>query len=74
MDWNRLIPCWRERVKIEACANCDGEGWVCENHPEVPWIGGLQECCGGAGMPCSCNKASPPWHFKTGNVPFGKDE
>lgn len=44
------------------CANCDGEGWVCENHPEVPWNGG-DGCCGGAGMPCSCNKADPPWHF-----------
>lgn len=36
------------------CANCDGEGWVCEDHPEVPWMDG-EGCCGGAGMPCSCN-------------------
>ena len=36
------------------CANCDGEGWVCENHPEVPWLDG-DECCGGAGCPCVCN-------------------
>ena len=39
------------------CANCDGEEWVCENHPEVPWLEG-DGCCGGAGMPCSCNPAS----------------
>jgi hypothetical protein len=39
---------------LEVCANCDGEGWVCEDHPEVPWNGG-DGCCGGAGMPCKCN-------------------
>lgn len=39
---------------IPSCANCDGEGWVCEDHPEVPWLDG-DGCCGGAGMPCSCN-------------------
>lgn len=37
------------------CAICKGEGWVCENHPEIPWNGGNQECCGGAGSPCACN-------------------
>ena len=36
------------------CANCDGEGWVCEDHSEVPWLDG-DGCCGGAGMPCVCN-------------------
>lgn len=36
------------------CANCDGEGWVCEDHPEVPWQDG-DGCCGGAGSPCACN-------------------
>lgn len=44
------------------CANCEGEGWVCENHPQRPWGWG-EGCCGGAGMPCLCNKADPPWHF-----------
>lgn len=37
------------------CANCDGEQWVCENHPEVPWGEG-DGCCGGAGMPCTCSR------------------
>lgn len=37
------------------CANCDGEQWVCENHPEVPWRQGDGCSCGGAGMPCVCN-------------------
>lgn len=36
------------------CANCDGEGWVCEDHADVPWKGG-DGCCGGAGSPCVCN-------------------
>ncbi len=36
------------------CANCDGTGWVCEDHPEVPWLDG-ESCCGGAGSPCSCS-------------------
>lgn len=36
------------------CANCDGEGCVCENHPEVPWLEG-DGCCGGAGMLCICH-------------------
>src|SRR5579872_2603216 len=36
------------------CAICQGEGWVCENHPNVAWLGG-DGCCGGAGMPCGCN-------------------
>lgn len=36
------------------CANCDGQGWVCEKHPEVPWGEG-DGCCGGAGIPCVCN-------------------
>lgn len=43
------------------CTNCGGERWVCENHSNMPWTGELNECCGGAGMPCpACNTASPP--------------
>lgn len=37
------------------CANCDGSGWVCENHPECPWP---EVCECGAGMPCVCNPLS----------------
>ncbi len=36
-----------------ACTNCNGEGWVCENHLTKPWGGGF-DCCGGAGAPCPC--------------------
>lgn len=45
-----------------SCANCDNQGWVCENHPEVPWNDG-EGCCGGAGMPCKCNTSNPPWYY-----------
>lgn len=44
------------------CANCGGERWVCENHPDRPWNDGGCEC--GAGMPCSacnpCDENTPP--------------
>lgn len=33
---------------IKTCADCDNSGWVCEDHPEVPWNSG-EGCCGGAG-------------------------
>jgi hypothetical protein len=56
----------REPQKPARCANCDGYGWVCENHPDVPWEGVAGYGCDcGAGMPCSCNTASPPWDFKS---------
>lgn len=34
------------------CTICKGEGWVCENHPDLPW---QHDGCGGAGDPCCCN-------------------
>ena len=34
------------------CPICHDEQWVCEDHPDKPWLGG---CCGGAGMPCTCS-------------------
>ncbi len=37
------------------CKICKGEGWVCEDHADKSWGEG-NWCCGGAGMPCVCNK------------------
>ncbi len=37
------------------CANCEGIGWVCENHPDRPWEGLSapgEGCDCGAGAPC----------------------
>lgn len=44
----------QKRVLSKECANCKGDGWVCENHPQKAWGGGFS-CCDGAGMPCVCN-------------------
>ena len=42
------------------CRNCDGDGWVCENHEDRPWYGTSKRddaCDCGAGSPCPvCNK------------------
>lgn len=39
------------------CPKCKGEGWVCEEHPDVPFPldDEHEKVCGGAGMPCICN-------------------
>lgn len=39
------------------CPVCQGEGWICENHPDTAWGDGLN-CCGGAGAPCRCTVAA----------------
>lgn len=55
------------RKKVTDCPKCEGWGWVCENHPDKPWGDltlGPNSCACGAGMPCECNKACPPWDFK----------
>jgi hypothetical protein len=40
------------------CPQCDGQRWVCEIHPDQPWIGDRACQCGGAGMPCpACNSS-----------------
>jgi hypothetical protein len=43
-------------VKLN-CPYCFGLGWVCENHPHLPWKGSPKGCQCGAGMPCECNRA-----------------
>jgi hypothetical protein len=38
------------------CAACDGTNWVCERHPDQPWLGPHACTCGGANAPCPrCN-------------------
>lgn len=44
------------------CPDCLDTGHVCEDHPHHPWAGtaDVEECCGGAGMPCpSCCSEIP---------------
>lgn len=44
------------------CDACKGHGWVCVNHPTVPWNDGKGCPCGAEGMACICNPndALPP--------------
>jgi hypothetical protein len=46
------------------CIHCDGGRWVCENHPDQPWLGAHSCSCSGAGIPCPiCNPSdedTPP--------------
>jgi hypothetical protein len=37
---------------VKWCARCDNGRWVCENHPDKPWLGDSACGCGGAGEPC----------------------
>lgn len=41
------------------CPVCLGIGWVCENHPDLPWDEEFGCECG-AGIPCECNTAGEP--------------
>src|SRR5579862_9489481 len=53
----RISQC--NRMQTE-CSICDSTGWVCVDHPFLPWGGTSPRqdaCnCGGAGAPClACN-------------------
>lgn len=39
----------------KTCEICKGEGWVCEEHPGIPYEGPERCGCCGAGMHCVCN-------------------
>jgi hypothetical protein len=59
----------------EPCSICGGALWVCEAHPEVPWIDG-KACCGEPGIPCQCNpdERMPPGFVVTcASRPGGSD-
>jgi hypothetical protein len=45
-------------LRPHVCLLCGGEGWVCEEHNDVPWLA----CwCEAKRMGCLCN----PWHLVT---------
>ena len=35
-----------------SCAFCGGSGWLCADHPTLPWE---HDGCGAEGAPCVCN-------------------
>jgi hypothetical protein len=41
------------------CAKCRGSGWLCDEHPLLPWE---HDHCDGAGIACACNAlaVAPP--------------
>lgn len=43
---------------MKSCSICDGEAWVCEDHPDLPWDSWHQLNCG-PGMPCVCSPMHP---------------
>jgi len=51
-------------VSADTCPNCNGEGWVCENHQSQPWNEDPGGCQCGAGAPCRicnpCTRDFPP--------------
>jgi hypothetical protein len=38
---------WGGQVVTPECSRCDDTGWVCENHPDRPWLGRHACECGG---------------------------
>lgn len=63
------------------CSTCSSTGWVCENHHDKPWAGGMpdgfKKCCGGAGMPCiKCNPSdydNPPRELAGSKIIFDRN-
>ena len=64
----------------KTCELCDGEGWLCENHNNMPWREEAEKrgCQCGAGVPCRlcnpCDENNPPrmppgTHGIEGSVP-----
>jgi hypothetical protein len=44
---------------MKFCLRCDNTGWLCEAHPNLPWIDSPRGCrCGAPGDPCPCNSCS----------------
>ena len=41
----------KKQLKL-ICARCRGSGWLCDEHPTLPWD---HDDCEGAGVACGCN-------------------
>ena len=59
-----------EEPPLSSCAFCEGSGWVCADHPSLPWE---HDGCGAEGARCICNPiGAVQWTEIIGEVP--KDE
>ncbi|KAB2873401.1 MAG: hypothetical protein IT503_01685 [Burkholderiaceae bacterium] len=43
----------RKRLKL-ICSLCEGSGWLCDEHPDLPWS--HDDDCEGGGIACRCNE------------------
>ena len=41
------------------CPDCQGSGWLCDEHPNLPWD---HDDCDGIGVVCRCNAAAATPH------------
>ena len=59
-----------EEPRLSSCPFCEGSGWVCADHPSLPWE---HDGCGAEGARCICNPlGAVQWTEIIGKVP--KDE
>jgi len=42
------------------CSLCQGSGWLCEEHPGLPW--NHDDECDGGGVACRCNEMAAAPH------------
>jgi hypothetical protein len=49
------------------CSPCAGSGWLCDEHPMLPWS---HDDCEGGGIACRCNELAATPH----NEVFVEDE
>jgi hypothetical protein len=42
------------------CALCAGSGWLCDEHPSLPWS--HDDRCDGGGIACRCNELAATPH------------
>ena len=49
----------RKQLKL-ICPRCEGSGWLCEEHPTLPWS--HDDECEGGGFACRCNDLAATPH------------
>ncbi|HEX6018033.1 MAG TPA: hypothetical protein VFZ28_08020 [Burkholderiaceae bacterium] len=43
----------RKQLRL-ICSLCAGSGWLCDEHPDLPWS--HSDECEGGGIACRCNE------------------